>query len=386
VTLSGEVETEETRIRNLETLVEELRGVVQTRCEDAERCREQIRVSEEDIERMRSAIAELHTGKDAVEKQVESVSAEYGELKESRDALEKEVREIKEQRDSKRENLERVSVELATVDERMNSVVSRARENFGQDLQPYVEDPARFDASEWENFDREELDRVKEKLAAFGPVNMLAVEEYEERKERFDFLDRQRADLEEARDSLVQAIRRINREARKLLNQTFQEVRDNFRQTFLTLFDGGTVDLQFDSEDPLEANIRISASPKGKRLHDISVLSSGEKALTALSFLFGIYLVKPSPFCVFDEVDAPLDDANIARFVRLLKSFTDRTQFVVITHNKKTMEAADNLYGVTMEEPGVSKLISVHLDDAERFKRHGHTAPPKAEAEAATPA
>ncbi|MCK5408138.1 MAG: AAA family ATPase, partial [Candidatus Krumholzibacteria bacterium] len=205
----------------------------------------------------------------------------------------------------------------------------------------------------------------------FGPVNMLALDEYNEKKERFDFLSKQREDLEEAKNSLSLAIRRINRVARQLLTETFEQVRSNFKQTFLALFDGGEVDLMFvDSDDPLEANIKIVANPKGKKLHDISSLSSGERALVALSLLFAIYLVKPSPFCVFDEVDAPLDDANIARFVRLLKSFTDRTQFIVITHNKKTMEAANNLYGVTMEEPGVSKLVSIHLDEAERFRRH----------------
>jgi len=198
---------------------------------------------------------------------------------------------------------------------------------------------------------------------------MLAVDEFNEKKDRLDFLTNQKVDLEEAKESLTQAIRRINREARRRLNETFELVRKNFKETFLTLFDGGEADLMFvDSDDPLEANIRIVANPKGKRLHDIASLSGGERALVALSLLFAIYLVKPSPFCVFDEVDAPLDDANIGRFVNLLKSFTDRTRFIVITHNKKTMEAADNLYGVTMEEPGVSKMISVHIGEVERFK------------------
>jgi chromosome segregation protein len=244
-----------------------------------------------------------------------------------------------------------------------------------------------FDPSEWEAVSREELNEIKTRLEQFGPVNMLAMSEHDEKKERFDFLSKQKQDLEEAKDSLTQAIRRINKEARRLLAETFDRVRENFKQTFMTLFDGGEADLMFvDSEDPLEANIKIVASPRGKKLHDISSLSSGERALVALSLLFAIYLVKPSPFCVFDEVDAPLDDANIARFVKLLRSFTDHTQFIVITHNKKTMEAADNLYGVTMEEPGVSKLISVHLDDAERFKARGVVATPAAASDAASSA
>jgi len=371
VALSGEAEALNTRIRNIETTDEELRSLLRTRREDIERCVEQTRLSEQDIKEARSAIASMHSEKDDVERNIDERTGAFETLKEARDALESEVRAMKDERDARRENLERVSVELAALEERVSSVVEKARENFNQDLGLYVADPTRFDPSEWEMFERDRLDAVREKLASFGPVNMLAVEEYDEKKERFDFLDRQRRDLEEARDALIQAIRRINREARRLLGETFAQVRDNFRSTFLTLFNGGEADLLFDSDDPLEAKICIVASPKGKRLHDISVLSTGEKALVALSFLLAIYLVKPSPFCVFDEVDAPLDDANITRFVRMLQSFTDHTQFIVITHNKKTMEAADNLYGVTMEEPGVSKLISVHLDDAERFQRTG---------------
>jgi len=372
VSLSGEVVTVETKIRNAEKIDSELRALIQAREEDEARCREQVAMSEEDVATLRSSIEVLHGEKDAVEKEIESTGERYSALKVGRDDLEKELKEMKDQRDAKRENLERVSVEMATLETRISGLVDKAQENFGQDLDRFVRDPSLFVASEWEGFDRGELDDIKQQLESFGPVNMLALEEHEEKKERFDFLSRQKDDLEEAKNSLSQAIRRINKEARRLLNETFEKVRENFKQTFLTLFDGGEVDLMWvDSDDPLEANLKIVANPKGKRLHDISSLSSGERALVALSLLFGIYLVKPSPFCVFDEVDAPLDDANVARFVRLLKSFTDHTQFIVITHNKKTMEAADNLYGVTMEEPGVSKLISVHLDDAERFKHTG---------------
>ena len=378
----GELDTLASRIRSHEQLDEELQGVVRARGAEIERCREQIRLSEEDMAAAREAIAALHRDKETVEAELARRRETFEKLREQADALETEVRGMKEQRDAHREALERVSVELAALEERVASVIEKARENHDQDLAPYVDEPSRFDPAEWENFDREHLESVRRKLASFGPVNMLAMEEYEEKQERFEFLDAQKRDLEEARDALQQAIRRINREARRLLGETFERVRENFRRTFLTLFDGGEVELKLDSEDPLEANLRIVASPRGKRLHDISVLSTGEKALVALSFLFAIYLVKPSPFCVFDEVDAPLDDANVARFVRLLQSFTDRTQFIVITHNKKTMEAADHIYGVTMEEPGVSKLVSVRLDDAERFKRRGTTGPAESAARA----
>ncbi len=371
VSVSGEVDTLQTKIRNAEKLDEELKQLMQARKEDETRCQEQITVSEEDVASLRSGISGLHAEKETVEREIEQISEAHEETKRECDELEKELKQMKDQRDAKRENLERVSVETASLETRVSGLLEKAEENFDQDLRPYLKNRELFDPSEWENFNREALSQLKAKVENFGPVNMLALDEYNEKNERFEFLSKQKADLEEAKNSLTLAIRRINKEARRLLRETFEQVRQNFKQTFLTLFDGGEVDLLFvDSDDPLEANIKIVANPKGKKLHDIASLSSGERALVALSLLFGIYLVKPSPFCVFDEVDAPLDDANIARFVRLLKSFTDRTQFIVITHNKKTMEAADNLYGVTMEEPGISKLVSIRLDEAERFRHH----------------
>lgn len=369
---SADAEATGTRVRNSEKLAEELRGLIAAREEDRRRAEEQIRLSTEDMAATRSSVTRLHAEKDRIEKEIEAAGETYASLKEARDALEVEIRDMRDQREIKRANIERVNVEMASLDTRLSGLVEKGREKFAQDLEPLTKDRSGFDAAEWEAVSREELEELRKRLEEFGPVNMLAMSEHDEKKERFDFLSKQKQDLDEAKESLTQAIRRINKEARRLLGDTFEQVRENFKQTFMTLFDGGEADLFFvDSDDPLEANIKIVASPRGKKLHDISSLSSGERSLVALSLLFAIYLVKPSPFCVFDEVDAPLDDANIARFVKLLRSFTDHTQFIVITHNKKTMEAADNLYGVTMEEPGVSKLISVRLDDAERFKTRG---------------
>jgi chromosome segregation protein len=210
------------------------------------------------------------------------------------------------------------------------------------------------------------LEEVRRKIANLGPVNMLALEEFEEESARLDFLTRQRDDLVAARRQLEEAIRLINRTARDLFVQTFDHVRANFDATFKTLFEGGHADvLLSDPEDPLESPIEIVASPRGKRIATINLLSGGERALTALSLLFAIYRVKPSPFCILDEVDAPLDDANVGRFVNMIRHFSQDTQFIVVTHNKRTMEAADYLYGVTMEEPGVSALVSVSLEREE---------------------
>ncbi len=207
------------------------------------------------------------------------------------------------------------------------------------------------------------LEEVRRKLANLGPVNMLALEEFEQESTRLEFLAGQRDDLVDARRQLEEAIRRINRTARDLFVETFENVRASYDATFKTLFEGGQADIRLtDPEDPLESPIEIVASPRGKRIASINLLSGGERALTALSLLFAIYRVKPSPFCILDEVDAPLDDANVGRFLKMIRHFSQDTQFVVITHNRRTMEAADYLYGVTMEEPGVSSLVSVSLE------------------------
>jgi len=210
---------------------------------------------------------------------------------------------------------------------------------------------------------RAEAAVVREQLEALGPVNPLAIEEHEEETKRLSFLTAQRDDLNSAKGSLQQAIREIDTTARELFLQTFVKVRENFRNIFMTLFGGGECDLRLENpESPLEGDIEIHASPRGKRTQRIHLLSSGEKALVALSLLFGIFLTKPSPFCLLDEVDAPLDDQNIGHFVRMLNRFKANTQFIVITHNPRTTtEAADAVYGVTMQEPGVSSLVSVRM-------------------------
>jgi chromosome segregation protein len=217
------------------------------------------------------------------------------------------------------------------------------------------------DPEEW----RRELRATTAQLDGLGPVNMLAVEEHEEEERRLVFLESQRDDLVRARDDLLNAIRQINRTAREVFMETFTAVRENFHRVFQSLFQGGECDLWLaNPDDPLESAIEIQASPKGKRTQRIHLLSGGERTLTALALLFALYLVKPSPFCVLDEVDAPLDESNVARFIQLLHDFKEETQFIVITHNPRTMEAADWVYGVTMEEPGVSTIVGVEMLDA----------------------
>ncbi len=213
---------------------------------------------------------------------------------------------------------------------------------------------------------REENERLRAAIDAVGPVNALAVEEHAEETKRLEFLMTQRDDLVAARASLQQAAREIDQTAKTMFLESFGKVRDNFRAVFQTLFGGGECDVRLANEDdPLDSEIEIHAAPRGKRTQRIHLLSSGERTLVAVSLLFAIFLARPSPFCLLDEVDAPLDDANVGRYVRLLAEFKDQTQFIVITHNPRTMQAADAVYGVTMQEPGVSTIVGVRLGQME---------------------
>ena len=249
-----------------------------------------------------------------------------------------------------------VSGSIGLIQERLEGEWGRPIDRLLAEAEPVEGSPEELQA---------ELEDIVKQLERIGLVNMLAVEEHEEESVRLDFLTEQRDDLLAARDDLKAAIRKINQTAIDLFEGTFEEIRTNFRATFTRLFEGGEADIWLtDPGDPLESPIEIHASPKGKKTQRIDLLSGGERALTALSLLFGIYLVKPSPFCVLDEVDAPLDENNIGRFIRLLQEFKEQTQFVLITHNPRSIEAADWIYGVTMEEPGVSTIVGVQLHEA----------------------
>ena len=204
---------------------------------------------------------------------------------------------------------------------------------------------------------------LKAKIDRLGPVNMMAIEQFDELEARHVFLTTQRKDLTDSISQTAEAIKRIDETSKIRFSEAFAAIQQNFQVTFSTLFGGGHAGLTLlDENDPLESGIDIVASPPGKRLQSVQLLSGGEKALTAIALMFAIFRYKPSPFCLLDEIDAPLDDANVGRFVEMLRSMLDRTQFILITHNRRTMEIANRLYGVTMEEPGVSKLISVQLN------------------------
>jgi chromosome segregation protein len=240
-------------------------------------------------------------------------------------------------------------------------------------IEPPVE--AELDWAEIEVF----VSELREKLDSMGPVNIDAIQEFDELLDRQKFLDGQFNDLTTSKDELLEVIKKINATTTTLFAETFEKIRDNFRETFRELFGGGKADLALmDSADPLESGIEITAKPPGKQLQSVSLLSGGERTMAAVALLFAIYMVKPSPFCILDEMDAPLDESNINRFLAMLDRFVQQSQFLVITHNKRTISRADVLYGVTMEERGVSKLVSVKF--VESGQGRGSAPAPAAEA------
>ncbi|MEZ4648950.1 MAG: chromosome segregation protein SMC [Candidatus Eisenbacteria bacterium] len=210
---------------------------------------------------------------------------------------------------------------------------------------------------------REQIVQLRRRIEGMGMLNYLAEEEYETQKERLDFHSQQAKDLHESRSNLLETIRQINETAGQMFQSTFDEVQTLFVNTFQELFPGGEASIRLVGTDPLESDVEVSARPRGKRLESIRLLSTGERSLTAIALLFSLYMIKPSPVCLLDEVDAPLDDANLDRFLAMLRKVAKRTQFIMITHNKKTMKCAENLFGVTMEEPGISKIVSVRLNE-----------------------
>jgi chromosome segregation protein len=364
--LTGELEKAQLDIARLE----------EGRCSDEEGIALRITERAETDRHIAELVQELEDGAQRLHLQTErveerrrvrdAVAAERAEVLERLRAVEEERRRWNRLQEQSAELVHETDMELTRVRAALEELRGRSRRELGLDLDssPVSETRATLIAAPPEERERarEELDQIRRQIDRLGPVNMIALEQYEREGERHAFLKTQKEDLEAARESLRRTIRKVNRKARTLFMQTLEQVRHNFRVTYGELFEGGHADIRLSGdEDPLLAAIELFARPRGKRLSNISLLSSGERALTAVAFLFAIYLVKPSPFCILDEVDAPLDDANIGRFLKMLRRVAAKTQFVMITHNKKTMEVGDVLYGVTMEEPGVSRLVSVRL-------------------------
>ncbi len=370
----------ETRIRELSTLAHQRRNEIATFVQRKEQAVREIEQSRREIERL------TH--------QREIVSSQTAELAGQKGAVESEVSEREEGLRGQRNQLtalqqQRGSIEVELAQKTM--AVQNLREKIQQKYSINLDDvrsecitityaeegaapkvetltPEEMAASgagtNWEAIG-EQVQALQKRLEEIGPVNLVAIEEYEETEQRYNFLTTQCDDLVKAKAELVDVINRINTQTKEMFTQTFLQIRDNFRNMFVEIFGGGKADLILvDENDVLESGIDIVARPPGKQLQSISLLSGGEQTMTAVALLFSIYQVKPSPFCVLDELDAPLDESNINRFLRVLQRFLEHSQFVIITHNKRTIGMADVLYGVTMQEHGVSKIVSVKFHKA----------------------
>lgn len=371
----------------LEQRLRELGGLVDQRRSECESFLQRRAQSESDILAARTTI-------DRLRHERETLGQQIADLQQRRDAQESDIlgREsaLRDQRVRLNEHqARRGQLEIELAQRRMS--VQNLQERILQKYQLRIEDvpsecitvtvaeegpprvqvltPEEMAASgagtDW-NAISEQVTALQKRVDEIGPVNLVAIEEYEEAEQRFNFLTAQHDDLVKAKDQLLEVINRINSETRTMFAETFEKIRTNFRALFVEIFGGGQADLQLaDTTDVLESGIDIMARPPGKQLRAISLLSGGEQTMTAVALLFAIYQVKPSPFAVLDELDAPLDESNINRFIRILQRFVENSQFIIITHNKRTIGMADVLYGVTMQEQGVSRIVSVRFHKTE---------------------
>jgi chromosome segregation protein len=279
--------------------------------------------------------------------------------------LEQEVKEVRKEGKALEDKLHQEEVKANRSEVELDHLLNKLSEEYemSYDLARQKYPPRGEMASE-----AQIVNRLKKEIAALGTVNLGAIEEYERLSERQQFLSGQEADLNEAKEMLYQVIAEMDAEMSRRFKETFEAIQVQFRDVFVQLFGGGRADLLLsDPENLLETGIDIVAQPPGKKLQNLALLSGGERALTAMALLFAILRVKPVPFCVLDEVEAALDEANVARFAEYMHRFSGQTQFICVTHRKGTMESADVLYGITMQEGGVSKLVSVKLEDSSKF-------------------
>ena len=289
----------------------------------------------------------------AARPRVQEVEHALRESERSRHAIEQETEAVRSALEQERIAAQGVQVRLGAIAEQLH----KGHADLAAVLAGLPEDAQE---TAWQA----QLERLGSQLARLGPINLAAIEEHRQQSERKNYLDAQNADLVEALETLENAIRKIDRETRTRFKDTFDKVNSGLQELFPRVFGGGHAYLELTGDDLLDTGVAIMARPPGKRNATIHLLSGGEKALTAISLVFSIFRLNPSPFCMLDEVDAPLDDANVGRFARLVREMSETVQFIVITHNKITMEMAHHLMGVTMQEPGVSRLVSVDVEEA----------------------
>ncbi|MFH0733097.1 MAG: chromosome segregation protein SMC [bacterium] len=335
---------------------------IERRKKDINSAQEEISSNKNIVEEKEIDLEQVSYDRQILVNEEKKVEKDLNVIKQESATFETNLNKLRNNRQKTSDSIHAIDVKMSEISIRLENLINHIMEEYNVELIAKI-----FDDFEIFNFQERssEVSSLKGRLKNIGPVNLLAYSEYEEERERMEFLVKQRDDLVNSEKDLIKTIKDINETAQKLFVETFEQIRINFKKIFQTLFDpGDEADLTLEENvDPLEGKIEIMAKPKGKRPTSIELLSGGEKTLTATALLFAIYLVKPSPFCILDEVDAPLDDANVDRFTRLLKEFSNNTQFIIVTHNKRTMEASENMYGVTMQEEGISKLVGVQFNE-----------------------
>ena len=334
---------------------------------------QQIEFGEERVKNLRDEIERLTKENEILAEEKQKTSSELSdyegkkyELTASLQDLEEQMSAKQKQADEIRGQMSNLRVNMTGLEYKASSIKEKVQNIYKEDL-----DNAQIVFDGTEDFEgmRAEVESLRDRLDRIGPVNLVAIEEHEELLERFEFLTSQQQDLLDAKESLHKAINKINRTTRQMFLETFEQIKVCFKDYFRMLFGGGRADIYLvDQADILESGIEIIVQPPGKKLQSISLLSGGEKALTSVAILFSLLKVRPSPFCILDEMDAPLDEANIDRFTRLLRDFVSSTQFIIITHSKKTIAISDVMYGITMEKSGISKIVSVRFANDETSK------------------
>lgn len=340
-------------LQRIEALIEQYRVREQDLRLSLEQAAEPIADLSAELEEKLAARLQVESELVLARNRVESLDAGLRESEKGRSAAEKEIESLREQLES----LRLAQQKTITLRQTMENQLEETGANRDQVLARL---PENADRGEWEA----SLAALEEKINRLGPINLAAIEEYQTQSERMAYLDEQHGDLTESLDTLEQAIQKIDRETRTRFRETFDKVNNGFQSMFPRLFGGGHAFLELTGNDLLDTGIQVMARPPGKRNSTIHLLSGGEKALTAVALVFSIFELNPAPFCMLDEVDAPLDEANVGRFCRLVREMSERVQFIIITHNKNTMEMTQHLSGVTMQEPGVSRLVSVDLEEA----------------------
>ena len=359
VGIRGEIRTAENEIERYNITIADSKEKIAEIKKSVEIARTTIEDSNSRISNLKESVQELFAERDKVEIELEKIRTELDEYNEQISQKNRTEKQLSSQKDSIQEEISALKGKLSGNRAIFEQICKEAKSDFGEIPQPAAEftekDEIRL---------RTKLTNTKRRLEQSGGVNLEAEEQYESVKTRLDFLMKQKADINESMENLKRTIDRLDSEARRLFIETFERARIKFKEIFSELFDGGEADLVLKNPDePLTSDISIRVKPAGKKFLNLSQLSAGEKSMTSLALLFGLYLVKPSPFCLMDEVDAPLDDANVGRFLTLIKKFDESIQFIIISHNKRTLEHADFLYGVSMEQDGVSRVVSIKMSD-----------------------